>query len=187
MPRPKGCRRVAGPPGCVLFKPAGVPASQLGEIVLGIDEMEALRLADLEGLYHEQAAQRMNVSRQTFGRIVSEARKKVAQALVQASALRIDGGEIEMVEQRTFTCLACEHEWQVPFGTGRPRECPQCASTRVRRTDRGRESAKQDVTRGTTGGRGMGPGKGPGAGKGGGRSRSRARNRGGRGGRGGNR
>ena len=102
MPRPRGCRRVAGPPGCVLFKPAGVPASRSSEIVLGIDELEALRLADLEGLYQEDAAKQMNVSRQTFGRIVSSARKNVAQALVQGRSLRIEGGAVEMAEQRAF-------------------------------------------------------------------------------------
>jgi len=178
----------------VLFKPAGVPASQLGEIVLGIDEMEAIRLADLEGLYQEQAAERMNVSRQTFGRIVSEARKKVARALVQGMSLRIQGGEIEMAEQRIFTCLTCGHEWQVPFGTGRPKGCPQCAGTSIRRAKQQRAGgpgadARQDSTRGTDGGSGMGSGKRRSAGGGGGagRSRGRAGNRAGRGGRGGKR
>lgn len=86
----------------MLFKPAGVPASRSSEIVLGIDELEALRLADLEGLYQEHAAKQMNVSRQTFGRIVSSARKSVAQALVQGRSLRIEGGAVEMAEQRAF-------------------------------------------------------------------------------------
>ena len=65
--------------------------------MLGIDELEALRLADLEGLYQEDAARQMNVSRQTFGRIVAAARKKVAEALVRGRSLRIEGGEVEMV------------------------------------------------------------------------------------------
>ena len=65
----------------------------LEEVVLTIDEFEAVRLADLEGLYQEQAAEKMNVSRQTFGRIIESARKKVAEALVQGKALKIGGGE----------------------------------------------------------------------------------------------
>ena len=170
----------------MLFKPAGVPASQLIEIVLEIDELEAVRLADLEGLYQEDAAQQMNVSRQTFGRIVSSARKKVAQALVQGMSLRIEGGEIEMAEQRTFVCSECRHEWQLPFGTGRPTECPQCSSADIRRAEKQRVSGAgpgvgQESRRGSERGRGAGAGKGrgPGAGRGNGRGRGSGRGRGG--------
>jgi predicted DNA-binding protein (UPF0251 family) len=140
MPRPRRCRRVGGPPGTVLFKPAGVPSSRLTELVLGIDELEAIRLADLEGLYQEQAAEQMHVSRQTFGRIISVARGKVAKALVEGMSLRIEGGEIEMEDMRKFRCSECEHEWQEPFGTGRPDGCPKCHSTDFRRTDGSRGS-----------------------------------------------
>jgi uncharacterized protein len=126
MPRPKCCRRVGALPVCPIYKPAGVPVSNLREVSLEVDEFEALRLADYEGLYQEQAAVRMGVSRQTFGRIVEAARKKVAQALVEGCALRIEGGRIEMAETRAFECGECEHVWEVPFGTGRPAECPSC-------------------------------------------------------------
>ena len=125
MPRPKRCRRVTSLPNCSVFKPAGVRTSSLDEIVLSVDEFEALRLADHEGLYQEQAAERMGVSRQTFGRIVESARRKVARALVEGHTLRIEGGTVEMAETRTFQCADCEHTWQVPLGTGRPAECPQ--------------------------------------------------------------
>lgn len=64
----------------------------LDEIRLAMDELEALRLADLEGLYQEDAARAMGVSRQTFARIVDSARRKVAEALVHGKALRIDLG-----------------------------------------------------------------------------------------------
>ena len=177
MPRPRGCRRVAGPPGCVLFKPAGVPASQLVEIVLEIDELEAVRLADLEGLYQEDAAEQMNVSRQTFGRIVSSARNKVARALVQGMSLRIEGGEIEMAEQRSFVCLDCRHEWQLPFGTGRPAGCPACGSTSIHRADKQR-GAGQGPGAGKGSGRGVGRGRGVKAGKGGGAGPGSASGRG---------
>ena len=92
MPRPFSERRVGGEPAAALWKPAGIPARGLEVIVLGLDEFEALRLADYEGLYQEAAAMRMGVSRQTFGRIVESARKKVATALALGHALRIEGG-----------------------------------------------------------------------------------------------
>ncbi len=81
------------------FKPAGVPARSLEAVVLSLDEAEALRLADLQGLYQEAAALRMAVSRQTFGRIVEAARRKVADAIINGKLLRIDGGEV-IVEDR---------------------------------------------------------------------------------------
>jgi predicted DNA-binding protein (UPF0251 family)/predicted Fe-Mo cluster-binding NifX family protein len=83
---------VGGSPVIGLYKPAGVQAQDLEEVALGLDELEALRLADYEGLYQEAAALRMGVSRQTFGRIVEAARRKTAAALVEGKALRIGGG-----------------------------------------------------------------------------------------------
>lgn len=126
MARPRCCRRIGGEPGCRVFQPSGVPASSLDEVVLSIDEFEAIRLADFEGLYHEQAAEQMNVSRQTFGRIIEAARSRIAKVLVEGLALRIEGGGGESAEKRTFKCDECQHTWDVPFGTGRPAGCPAC-------------------------------------------------------------
>lgn len=131
MPRPRCCRRIAGEPACKVFKPAGMPASTLEEVVLSLEEYEAIRLADHEGLYQEDAAARMGVSRQTFGRAVAQARAKVARALVLGCVLRIEVPEAEalaMPQMRDFTCSACAHAWQEPFGTGRPTGCPACGS-----------------------------------------------------------
>lgn len=97
MPRPRHCRRVAIIPHVAYYKPRGVPLSALQRVELAVDELEALRLADLEGLYQEEAAQRMNVSRQTFGRIIESAHKKVADALVHGKALSIEGGPVERI------------------------------------------------------------------------------------------
>jgi uncharacterized protein len=133
MARPKCCRRISEQPACRVFKPAGMPISILKEIVLSMDELEAIRLADMEGLYQEQAAERMKVSRQTFGRIVEAARGKVAQALCDGLALRIEGGEVEMAYERTFKCDQCRHTWALPYGTGRPLECPECKSESISR------------------------------------------------------
>ena len=68
----------------------------LEQVILTEDEWEAVRLADQEGLYQEQAAERMNISRQTFGRIIDSAHKKIADALVNGKALVIEGGTVEM-------------------------------------------------------------------------------------------
>ena len=62
----------------------------LEEVVLSMDELEAIRLADYEGLYHEDAAERMKISRQTFGRILYEAHKRVAECLLKGKALKIE-------------------------------------------------------------------------------------------------
>ena len=145
MVRPKRCRRIASLPNFAFFKPAGVPGRTLQEVELTVDEYEALRLADYEGLYHEQAADRMGVSRQTFGRIVESARKTVAKVLVEGMALRIEGGKVEMAETRAFECADCGHVWEVPFGTGRPAECPSCQSKNFRRAQ---EVAAEELTPG---------------------------------------
>lgn len=139
MPRPLCCRRVGAPPRCGLFRPAGRCGGARETVVLTVDELEALRLADLEGLYQEQAAERMGISRQTFGRIVESARKKAARMLIEGKPLRIEGGAIEMDTMRRFLCSDCKHEWQVPHGTARPRECPSCRSVNIHRhpDDRG--------------------------------------------------
>jgi len=102
MARPKCCRTIGELPVCSVFKPVGLQDSTLEEIVLSIDEFEAIRLADLEGLYQEQAAVRMKVSRQTFGRIVESARRKVARALVDGLALRMEGCAVRLPEGRRF-------------------------------------------------------------------------------------
>ena len=133
MTRPKNCRRVGSMPESDYFKPRGIPLSMLEEVILTVDEFEAIRLADLEGLYQEQAAEKMKVSRQTFGRIVESAHKKVAGALVTGKALKIEGGEFEMASMRKFNCFDCQHSWELPNGTGRPENCPSCKSGNIHR------------------------------------------------------
>ncbi len=97
MPRPRKCRMVSQIPSMNYFKPRGIPMRQLAEVYLPLEGFEALRLADLEGCNHEEAAKKMNVSRQTFGRILSQARHAVTEALVNGFALRIDGGDYMIV------------------------------------------------------------------------------------------
>jgi predicted DNA-binding protein (UPF0251 family) len=90
MPRPRKGRCVRCELSAYYFKPRGIPLRYLEEISIRLDELEAIRLADLEGLYHEEAAQKMEISRATFGRILGEARHKVAEAIIKGKALRIE-------------------------------------------------------------------------------------------------
>jgi predicted DNA-binding protein (UPF0251 family) len=73
---------------------------ELEEEVLTLDELEALRLADLDGLYQEEAAVQLGVSRQTFGNILKTAHAKVADCLVNAKKLTIEGGTVECIGRR---------------------------------------------------------------------------------------
>ena len=98
MPRPRKARCVAAAPTATYYKPRGVPLSLLRSVVLPIEGLEALRLADAEALAHEEAARRMDISRPTFSRLLAEARHVVASALVNGWALRIDGGAFRLVE-----------------------------------------------------------------------------------------
>jgi predicted DNA-binding protein (UPF0251 family) len=112
----------------------GVPVRDLLRAVLTLDEFEALRLADLEGLYQEDAADRMGVSRPTFGRVVESARRKVADALVNAKALVIAGGAVELAEVDEAACPSCRGHVS-KFGAAtleamRPRRCPRCGCRR---------------------------------------------------------
>ena len=100
MPRPFCSRRIAGRPAASVFKPIGIPVRELQEVVMALDEFEAMRLADLDELYQEQAAEQMNVSRPTFSRIIDSAHRKIADALVHGKALRIEGGPVQMKRRR---------------------------------------------------------------------------------------
>lgn len=108
MPRPPCERSISGSPVAAVFKPVGIPACELEEVVMTLDEFEALRLADLDGLYQEAAAGQMKVSRPTFSRIVESAHRKVADALVHGKALRIEGGSVRREGRRC--CRWHDHE-----------------------------------------------------------------------------
>ncbi len=97
MPRPPKCRRVAFLPEATYFKPAGIPLRLLDEIRLSVEEAEAIRLKDLDGLEQEQGAEKMNISRPTFQRVLASARQKIAEALLNGKAIKIEGGNFEVV------------------------------------------------------------------------------------------
>lgn len=180
MVRPQNCRVIRNVPNTNYFKPQGILLKKLEEETLTLDELESLRLADLEGLYHEDAARSMNLSRATFGRIVQSARRKVARALIQGRAIRIDGGNCDMPDQRVFQCSDCNHEWTILLGTGhaligRPDECPVCKSKNVFRKE---EGSVNDSGYGIKGRRHRHGGVGGGCGRGQGRGQGRERRRG---------
>ncbi|MGI6574309.1 MAG: DUF134 domain-containing protein [bacterium] len=137
MPRIPKWRRVEYMPEITLFKPAGVPFRDLEEVVLTVEEVEAIRLKDLEGLEQETCAERMQVSRPTFHRIIGSARGKVAEALIAGKAIRIAGGRYRLA-MRHFRCHACAYDWEEPYGTNRGQDlnCPQCESDQVFRQDK---------------------------------------------------
>ena len=89
MARPIKDRCISCVPAASYFKPVGIPMRELDEIVLGMDELEAMRLTDLDGLYQANAAEKMGVSRQTIGNILNSAHRKLADALLNGKALRI--------------------------------------------------------------------------------------------------
>lgn len=125
-------RKVSAVPRVNCFKPAGVPLAGMCEVRLLVEEAEAVRLRDLGNLEQEECAVRMRVSRTTFSRILETARRKIADALLNGKALRIEGGNYEMAVRR-FRCES-GHEWDVPFETlisAPPELCPSCETPRI--------------------------------------------------------
>jgi predicted DNA-binding protein (UPF0251 family) len=127
MVRPRLQRKISGEFSATYFKPAGIPVRELQTVNLTIDELEAVRLADLEELYQADAAEKMNISRQTLGNILKTAHKKIAEALIQGKAIRIEGGAVEYIRNRLI-CKECEKT----FTSDRDNEaCPECKSSKV--------------------------------------------------------
>ena len=125
-------RCVASVPEVTFFKPVGIPYRLLKEVCLSVEQAEAIRLKDLEGLEQTDCARRMNISRPTFHRVLSAARGKLADALLNGKAIRIEGGTFEMAVRR-FYCIN-GHQWEVSFQdmvNKPPRLCPTCESPNI--------------------------------------------------------
>ncbi len=134
MPRPNKCRKVFSNPGVFHFKPVGRNIKEKDEVELTLDEFEAIRLADYEGLYQGKAAEQMNVSRQTFGNIINSAHKKIADFLINAKSLKISGGSIEMItDDSSFVCFGCKFYRDTPFEVEKMELCPHCVSPHLHR------------------------------------------------------
>jgi predicted DNA-binding protein (UPF0251 family) len=134
MPRPRKYRRLAREPHPIIFKPVGAPLQSLDCVTLLHEELEALRLADLQGHNQTDSARQMEVSRSTFQRILQEAHRKVASALVGGSALQVEGGTFRVATVR-WHCSECGHDWVISHGNaqGQNRACPVCGSLSIRR------------------------------------------------------
>lgn len=102
MPRPRKCRRVGRMPIHTFYKPQGLPLKELTGINLSVDGLEAMRLADAQGLDQTEAAAVMGVSRPTFSRILCQARQIVARALSNGWAIHIDGGDYEVTPRNAI-------------------------------------------------------------------------------------
>ncbi len=95
MPRPKKQRRLGFDPSVYYFKPQGVPMRFLEEVVLLADELEALKLYEVDGLAQTVAAKKMNVSQPTFARILDRANKKIAEAIIHGKAIKIEEKSVD--------------------------------------------------------------------------------------------
>jgi uncharacterized protein len=126
MSRPKCCRKIGCAPDKNYFKPRGIPSTELEEVVLSLDEFETIRLADFESLYQEDAAAKMNISRQTFGRIIESAHKKLADVLLNGKALKIEGGEVAMEETKNVRCPKCRKTFKSQTESEKELICPRC-------------------------------------------------------------
>ncbi len=132
MPRPTKWRRVEFIPDVRRFVPRGIPERELEENILKIEELEALRLKDLEELDQEQCAGRMEISRQTFQRILGSARRKMADALVNGKSVSIEGGNFTR-NICPLRCLNCGREWDESYENFEKAmqgvyQCPYCGS-----------------------------------------------------------
>ena len=159
MVRPRKQRFVAGEPGITYFKPRAVPLSELEEVRLGVEELEALRLEFLEKHDYADSAGKMNVSRATFSRVLHSAGEKITDALVNGKAIRIEGGayslkkEVEKMpggigkgQGREKTpggfglgpggnCVCPKCGEKVPHAQGAPcfqQKCPKCGTAMTR-------------------------------------------------------
>jgi len=103
--------------------------TNLEELVLNIEELEAIRLKDREGLEQVDCAERMHVSRATFQRILVSARSKLAEAIIEGKAIKIEGGNYHFEDKMCFKCAYCTHEFGKHIGTtlGREIRCPKCS------------------------------------------------------------
>ena len=104
MVRPKLCRRIFSEPNVTYFKPRGIPLSDLEKSILTIDEFEAIRLKDLEGLEQAECAKRMNISQPTFHRLILSARKNIADGIVNGKAIKIEGGNFKVISGSRDFC-----------------------------------------------------------------------------------
>lgn len=129
MPRPKKMRSVQHPPLISDFKPTGIRASELEALDLALDEFEAIRLTDYQGLDHAESAEQMGISRPTFSRLIDQARRKMALFLIEGRHLRIEGGDVHF-QRNMIRCQSCGHLFNTSIKADLD-SCPHCGSTNL--------------------------------------------------------
>ena len=129
MARPTKFRRVEFFPEDNYFVPWGKPKCEIQEVVLKVEELEAMRLKDIEDLNQEECAEKMQVSRQTFQNIIDSARKKMATALTEGKAIKISGGNYT-TKLCEFKCIECGTVYEIKYDQDRL-NCPSCGSEKV--------------------------------------------------------
>ena len=137
MPRPRRLRKVGLEPGVTYFKPAGIRMTELEESILTVDEFEAVRLNDLRGMGQEESAKKMDISQPTFHRIILSARKKIADAIVNGKAIRIEGGDFRIIGKTGpggfCRCPKCGNQQSHVRGQPCTRTvCDKCGTNMVR-------------------------------------------------------
>lgn len=130
MARPTKFRSVEFFPDDDYFIPEGKSKSETIDIILKIEELEAMRLKDIEGLNQEECAKKMNISRQTFQNIIDNARKNVAMALTEGKAIRIDGGNYT-TKNCKIGCEDCKGVYEIKYEQDYS-ICPICSSQNIR-------------------------------------------------------
>ncbi|MFH1978285.1 MAG: DUF134 domain-containing protein [Candidatus Aenigmatarchaeota archaeon] len=152
MPRPRIPRSVRNEPNVTYFKPAGIMMKQLEQVILTVDEFEALRLKDYESVEQTKSAEKMNISQPTFQRLLLSARRKIADAIVNGKAIKIEGGDYKISRRGdsmkgrgrmsgfaagpsgNCICTKCGHK--VPHQKGMPcyqMKCPKCGGAEMTR------------------------------------------------------
>jgi len=150
MSRPMKLRQVAVKPAVTFFKPAGVPMSALNMVTLALEEVEAIRLKDLEDLQQEDCAERMGVSRATFHHVLGSGRAKLADAILNGKAIRVEGGAFVFPGGR-FRCRRDGSEWALSSDASAsvaPVVCPTCRGRDVQPVYPGQETCHRGRGRG---------------------------------------
>ena len=121
MPRPRKWRKVCCLPESNLFGSLNAPNLDSEIIIMTVEEYETIRLIDLEGMMQEECGDRMNVARTTVQRIYTDARKKLAESLVNGNILKIEGGDYKLCdenEQKYGCSRCCKHRFEKDFSEG---------------------------------------------------------------------
>lgn len=135
MSRPQKWRKVEFIPNIQYFGPLDSQTANMEENILLIEEAEAIRLKDVEKLEQEECAEKMEISRQTFQRILSTGREKIADSIINGKAIRIEGGNFTR-NICPVHCLDCNKEWKESYENFEKiikgdYSCPDCQSKKI--------------------------------------------------------